>query len=262
MNNLYSFQPGIEQDKNSQEFFILFKLWQEFQKNNVNDISSEQSSSLTQIVESSEAGDGDLNFQTSLVHCSNLEVLGNVENIDIQQCVIIDDSNIDVILDNNSSIIDLIETDDRTNYLDTNKGNATELTDIEETRPINLDNIPMDSESSTTENNLSTMNNNISSMDNNSSVIRSPINQDTHTLNNNTLTFEDQNLICNRDVSNDEYKTNTNTETFCDKNETLGAVLDLSLTYKKDLQYLCVKGKSLLKKLRMLYLQMNGKHMK
>ena len=43
-----------------------------------------QSNSLTQTVESSEADDGDLNFQTSLVHCSNLEVLGNVENIDIQ----------------------------------------------------------------------------------------------------------------------------------------------------------------------------------
>ena len=109
-----------------------------------------------------------------------------------------------MILDNNSSIIDLIETDDNTKYLDTNKGNATELTDIEEIRPINLDNIPMDGESSTTENNLSTMNNNISSMDNNSSVIRSPINQDTRTLNNNTLTFEDQNLLCNRDGSNDE----------------------------------------------------------
>ena len=124
MNNLYSFQTGIEQDKSSQEFLILFKLWQEFQKNNVKDKSSEQSNSLTQTVESSEAGD--------------------------------------------------------------------------------------------------------------SSVIRSPINQDTHTLNYNTLTFEDQNLICNRDVSNDGYKTITNTETFCDKNETLGAVLDLSLTYKKE----------------------------
>ena len=124
MNNLYSFQSGIEQHKSSEEFLILFKLWQEFQKKNLNDKSSEQSISLTQTVESSEAGDGDLNFQTSLVHCSNLEVLENVEYIDIQQCVIIDDSNIDVILDNNSSIIDRIETDDSTNYLDTNKGNA------------------------------------------------------------------------------------------------------------------------------------------
>ena len=90
----------------------------------------------------------------------------------------------------------------------------------------------MDSESSTTENNLTTINYNISSMDNNSSVIRSPINQDTHTLNNSTLTFEDQNLLCDRDVSNDGDKTNTNTEIFCDKNETLGAVLDLFLIKK------------------------------
>ena len=61
MNNLYSFQLGIEQDKSSQEFLILFKLWQEFQKNNLNDKGSEQTNSLTQTVESSEAGDGDLN---------------------------------------------------------------------------------------------------------------------------------------------------------------------------------------------------------